>query len=277
MSDERRYCRGIPGEKQCYCEAFSSPDDSTPPLLCQECLHGPSKHDGLPGLPKKKAEAPQLMPATQSVPSKQKSDVTDLFKQMTSKTRAPSRTDISNISLTQSYKQAKDEVIEGYRPSGSKSRTVSGKTKKANSVKGIKVDCWLAMINELDENGELISDSLTMPLKTELAIMEKHGCAHLDAEESEHVFEATWTHDEVDACVRKLFPKPFEWIESCNKKGKEKGPIWVLLCKEKRKITKVPKDLPEGKDLLKYKGRKKGPVSESCVIIGSLVFCCDRL
>ena len=88
------------------------------------------------------------------------------------------------------------------------------------------------------------------------------------------MFDATWSHEEVDNYLRDtVFPVPFGYIDG-KTKGKAKAtvgsPQWVLINKEKQRYEVVDIAEPTGADLSRYRGRNKCPTKDANVIIGKL-------
>ncbi|KAG1745481.1 uncharacterized protein EDB91DRAFT_1049857, partial [Suillus paluster] len=141
----------------------------------------------------------------------------------------------------------------------------------------IKVGAVAVLINYLDDKGEL---TITIPpVRTEMSKFKRRGCAHFDGDQSENdsvdfSFCPDWTFDEVDAYIRRLFPKVFGYLDSV-KAGDVKGKAidngaseWVLISKENRRLSVTPDPFPNGKHLERYKGRNNAPLQQTNVFIG---------
>ncbi|KAH7906322.1 hypothetical protein BJ138DRAFT_1016423 [Hygrophoropsis aurantiaca] len=215
------HCRGTKADgSPCDCEVYTAPDNPTPPLQCQECLHGPSLHrplevagSVLPNFP----PPPQNTPANTSGSGAGGADmksVDDMFRKITA---------------------------------GARARAIGPSADSQKATKGtIQVFAWVALINRL----------------------KRHGCAQI---ETDHKFSPTWTHEQVDAYLRFLFPLPFAYLDSLDVKGKSKESkkaIWAILCKQQRKLSVGPEMFPGGRDLKRYKGRNGSGIPGSYVFIG---------
>jgi hypothetical protein len=106
--------------------------------------------------------------------------------------------------------------------------------------------------------------------------LEKRGCAVLQLGDWDKPikFDPAWTHEQVDAWFRELFPLPFEYLDSLPSTGPDKGKSsspskagWVLLLKD-RKLLEVAHKKASGKDVLRYKGRDNQGPGKSNIWIG---------
>ncbi|KAG1751073.1 hypothetical protein EDB19DRAFT_1628714, partial [Suillus lakei] len=141
----------------------------------------------------------------------------------------------------------------------------------------IKVGAIAILVNYLDDKGELLTT--IPPVRTEMLKLKRRGCAHFDGDQSEDgsvdfSFCLDWTFEEVDAYIRRLFPKVFEYLDSV-KVGDVKGKAtdngaseWVLISKENRRLSVAPEPFPTGKHLERYKGRSNAPLQQTNIFIG---------
>lgn len=113
------------------------------------------------------------------------------------------------------------------------------------------------------------------PSRTEIAVMEKRGCAVRRGNQHTKVeleLNQNWTHDEVTQFLKDLLPLPFAYAEQHLKRtrrpNRDSVPLWVLLNKEKGKLDVVPSALPNGEDLYMFKGRSGASSAESHVYVG---------
>jgi hypothetical protein len=90
-------------------------------------------------------------------------------------------------------------------------------------------------------------------------------------------FCSDWSFEDVNAYIRRLFPKVFEYLDSVkvsNVKGKgtDNGASeWVLISKENRRLSVAPEPFPTGKHLEQYKGRNNAPFQQTNIFIGELL------
>ncbi|KAG2110039.1 hypothetical protein BD769DRAFT_1365226 [Suillus cothurnatus] len=129
------------------------------------------------------------------------------------------------------------------------------------------------------DKGELL---ITIPpVKTEMSKFKRRGCAYLDGDQSEDggvdfSFCSDWSFEDVDAYIRRLFPKVFEYLDSVKVsdvkgKGTDNGASeWVLISKENRRLSVAPEPFPTGKHLEWYKGRNNAPFQQTNIFIGEL-------
>ncbi|KAG1796537.1 hypothetical protein EV424DRAFT_1594851 [Suillus variegatus] len=268
------FCKGNPDESvPCYCEEYSAPTNI--PVgqkeLCAECLHGKSKHPRPqpPVLPV--AELPAVTTA------KERAGVTAIFKQSLARRAGQGSQNTTTVTA------ARDEVMAGFRPTAKQKfpgRIVSSR-QASSSKQGhvpIKVGAIAVLVNYLDDKGELLTT--IPPVKTEMSKFKRRGCAHFDGDQSEDggsvdfSFCLDWTFEEVDAYIRRLFPKVFEYLDSVNV-GDVKGKAtdngaseWVLISKENRRLSVAPEPFPTGKHLERYKGRSNAPLQQTNIFIG---------
>ncbi|KAG1906383.1 uncharacterized protein F5891DRAFT_975775 [Suillus fuscotomentosus] len=268
------FCKGNPDESvPCYCEEYSAPTNI--PVgqkeLCAECLHGKSKHPRPqpPVLPV--AELPAVTTA------KERAGVTAIFKQSLARRAGQGSQNTTTVTA------ARDEVMAGFRPTAKQKfpgRIVSSR-QASSSKQGhvpIKVGAIAVLVNYLDDKGELLTTIL--PVKTEMSKFKRRGCAHFDGDQSEDggsvdfSFCLDWTFEEVDAYIRRLFPKVFEYLDSV-KVGDVKGKAtdngaseWVLISKENCRLSVAPEPFPTGKHLEWYKGRSNAPLQQTNIFIG---------
>ena len=113
------------------------------------------------------------------------------------------------------------------------------------------------------------------PSRTEIAVMEKRGCAIRCGNQNmgeKLELDQTWTHDKVTGYLKSLLPRPFDHAEQNLKQIRRPNHdfalLWVLLNKEKGKLEVVPNMFPNGEDLYWYKGRAGASSAESHVYVG---------
>jgi hypothetical protein len=110
------------------------------------------------------------------------------------------------------------------------------------------------------------------PSRTDIARMERRGCAILGKHGVELEVNQRWTHEEVTEFLEKLLPLPFAYarknLKHTRRSNRCSVPLWVLLNKENRGLDIVPNEQPNGADLYRYKGRGGASAAESHVYIG---------
>lgn len=136
------YCRGLAqGGGRCDCEEFLSPKDfdSTAPLRCAECHHGPSKHPRQPTSAPKETSAPAASLSSQGSSvsaSTARESVLSIFNQTVSSSipALPLRS-VHSAEMSSGSKKviglndARMESLKGFRPQSSGKR---GKKEKAS-------------------------------------------------------------------------------------------------------------------------------------------------
>ncbi|KAH7904394.1 hypothetical protein BJ138DRAFT_1095850 [Hygrophoropsis aurantiaca] len=265
LPPRRTRCTALVNGKQCECDMyFPPPDGSAPPILCQECMHGRSKHPA------------ELLKGSGGPPSEARSagtaaaNVQSIFNGViaSSRKKAIKIADLpSNQSLKVTKDVARDEILAEFRPAVGSSR-IGGSTSRKSS----RIDPKLAKSTRQIEKGQQV----TVPIWVALVNYLDHGCAHLDKKDIG--FNPGWSHDEVEQYLRKLFPQPFECIDNLllphiderPAKGKMavRAAPWALISKEHGKLSVVPENFPTGSDLNSFKGRKQTGFGGSTVIIG---------
>ncbi|KAH7903007.1 hypothetical protein BJ138DRAFT_1108040, partial [Hygrophoropsis aurantiaca] len=265
MSEPKQeiYCDGDGG---CTCREYSPPDDPKPgeKQLCTECLHGKSRHPKVTN-PNPDLPPPQEVEDQADASENSKGKVAKIYGQLTSATRSYALRDQA-VSKT-GLQNARKEVLDGFRSTSGPQASGSTKRKLAATAKGpgantrsassnIKVvtaNTWCLLVNYIHRvNREDVLTS-TSPLGlVDMSLMRKHGCAYL--EPNNLAFSIKGTHKELDTYLREIFPA-----------------LWALVCKENRKLRICPEDFPTGENLFTFKGRRKGPTSDTSIIIASLI------
>jgi len=114
------------------------------------------------------------------------------------------------------------------------------------------------------------------PTRTEIAVMERRGCAKVATASDPITINSTWTHSQVNTWLENLFPRLFEYAhehhgDHCKNSSRNSSQIWILLSKERRSLQTVPATEPTGSDLMRFKGRDHAPTADSHVYIGTFL------
>lgn len=80
----------------------------------------------------------------------------------------------------------------------------------------------------------------------------------------------SWNAAAIDAWLRKLFPKAFQWLDlKAGALKKDEKYHWVLLGKEYKKFFTVQRENTTGKEITKVRGSMSGRrFTETCIFFG---------
>ncbi|EGO26877.1 hypothetical protein SERLADRAFT_436695 [Serpula lacrymans var. lacrymans S7.9] len=118
---EDNYCKAQSKDgSRCQCELYLPPQDSAPPLQCQECTHGPSKH---PKAPTSTWSQRSAMPAASD----------------------------AGLSDVQKVRDIAQRDVTAH----CSSQPVPRKPSNKKDIDEIKVGQWILLVNRLDQAGRL--------------------------------------------------------------------------------------------------------------------------
>ncbi|KDR81020.1 hypothetical protein GALMADRAFT_46025, partial [Galerina marginata CBS 339.88] len=242
------YCTAIlEGGKPCLCKEYDDPDEKTPgiPVVCQECCHGRSLHDGT---------APK--------------GVTNIFKQIISGSGqdalAAARKE-TNASL--SGKSA----VKHEKPK----KSASGGSKKASHRVGniVFITCGLTKGGKLQE--KIAPDKHAIQLLESQKLAITYGSNQTNLE-----FFEDWGIKKMNKFLQNLFPKLFElfvaecpWMSSLDDDdniplGSDLKFPYVLLSKHYSELRVVPSEDFTGIRASQNRGRAGSSVKETFLWIG---------
>jgi hypothetical protein len=107
----------------------------------------------------------------------------------------------------------------------------------------------------------------SVPVRTEETRLESRGCARIGTEDL--LFYLSWTETDVEGFLRHCLPRAFEYIDTQSSFQKSGQPSWVLLNKQKGRLTRVPAATAiNGHALKRFRGREGAPIAETGIYIG---------
>jgi hypothetical protein len=101
--------------------------------------------------------------------------------------------------------------------------------------------------------------------------MEKRGCAKVATESVPISINPAWTHQQVSNWLDELFPRLFQYVREHHGRH-DTSHMWVLASKEGQKMEMVEIAEPNGRDLVRFKGRAGARIADSHIYIGTLYF-----
>lgn len=107
-----------------------------------------------------------------------------------------------------------------------------------------------------------------MPLKSELEELRQHSLLVSEDGGRNLEFSVSWSINDIDLWLRRLLPKPFEWLDARLGKPTEGSFHWVLLNSERKKYFVLLRPTITGKELEEVKGSAGRKFSDCSIVIG---------
>ncbi|KAG6380631.1 hypothetical protein JVT61DRAFT_4997 [Boletus reticuloceps] len=93
-----------------------------------------------------------------------------------------------------------------------------------------------------------------VPRKSEFEEYRQHGLLVSEDGEQDIEFLVSWSMNDIDSWLRRLLPKPFEWLDARLGKPAEGSFHWALLNSERQKYFVLMRPMITGKELNEVKG-----------------------
>ncbi|KIJ63931.1 hypothetical protein HYDPIDRAFT_40602 [Hydnomerulius pinastri MD-312] len=135
----------------------------------------------------------------------------------------------------------------------------------AKQEKAVKIGSLLMIPDGLDEDGTLIGDR--KPSKSTLEHFVQYGLLVREDEGKDLEFLVSWNMDAIDIWLRRLLPKPFQWLDARCGLPLAGEYHWVLLGSDRQRYFVVSRTTTTGKDLDQAKGTTGRKYTTHSVVI----------
>ncbi|KAG9309790.1 hypothetical protein JVU11DRAFT_10166 [Chiua virens] len=151
----------------------------------------------------------------------------------------------------------------GFPPVNTTTRSTASSSRIERAV---KIGILFMTPYGLGADGEL-TDSRKLG-KAELEELRDYGMLVSEHDEQPIEFRISWTTTDIDLWLRRLLPKPFQWLDAHLGRPDEGSFHWVLLSSERKRYFRLRRTTITGKELDEVKGTTGRKFTSFSVIIG---------